>query len=138
MADVRISPRWAVNLGYTYSDAVVVEDPNPALEGKLIPEVVPRMGSIALRYTGRDATAMTARYRLLSKSYGEAANLTPSPGYRVLDIALSRPILSWLDVYVSLENAFDKGYYYVLSPTMSRSGQPRTLSLGVRMNIPTK
>jgi outer membrane receptor protein involved in Fe transport len=137
MADVRISPRWAVNLGYTYSDAVVVEDPNPALEGKLIPEVVPRMGSIALRYTGRDATAMTARYRLLSKSYGEAANLAPSPGYRVLDIALSRPILSWLDAYASLENAFDKSYYYVLSPNMSRSGQPRTLSLGVRMNIPT-
>ncbi len=138
MADVRISPRWAVNLGYTYSDAVVIEDPNPALEGKLIPEVVPRMGSIALRYTGRDATAMTARYRLLSKSYGEAANLAPSPGYRVLDIAVSRPILSWLDAYASLENAFDKSYYYVLSPNMSRSGQPRTLTLGVRMNVPTK
>jgi outer membrane cobalamin receptor len=136
MADVRISARLAVNLGYTYSDAVVVEDPNLALEGKLIPEVVPRIGSIALRYTGHDATALTARYRLLSKSYGEAANLTPSPGYRVLDIAVSRPIRSWLDAYASLENAFDKGYYYVLSPTMSRSGQPRTLSLGVRMNIP--
>ena len=135
MADVRLSPRWAVNLGYTYSDAVVIEDPNPALEGKLIPEVVPRMGSIALRYTGRDATALIARYRLLSKSYGEAANLAPSPGYRVLDVALSRPILSWLDGYASLENAFDKGYYYVLSPNMSRSGQPRTLTLGVRMNI---
>lgn len=137
MADVRFSPSWSMNLGYTYSDAVVIEDPNSALEGKLIPEVVPRMGSIAVRYTGRDATAMTARYRLLSKSFGEAANLTPSPGYRVLDIAISRPILSWLDAYASLENAFDKGYYYVLSPTQSRSGQPRTFSLGVRMNIPT-
>jgi outer membrane receptor protein involved in Fe transport len=135
MADVRFSPRWSMNLGYTYSDAVVIEDANPALEGKLIPEVVPRMGSIALRYTG--ATALTARYRLLSKSYGEAANLTPSPGYRVLDIAVSRPIRKWLDAYASLENAFDKSYYYVLSPNMSRSGQPRTLSLGVRMNIPT-
>lgn len=133
MADVRFSPRWSVNLGYTYSDAVVVEDANPALEGKLIPEVVPRMGSIALRYTG--TTALTARYRLLSKSYGEAANLTPSPGYRVLDIAGSRPIRKWLDAYASLENAFDKGYFYVLSPTMSRSGQPRTLTIGVRLNV---
>jgi outer membrane receptor protein involved in Fe transport len=137
MADVRFSPSWAVNLAYTYSDAIVVEDPNPALEGNLIPEVVPHIGSIALRYNGRDDTAVTARYRVLSRSYGEASNLTPSPGHRVLDLAVSRPIRAWIDAYASIENAFDENYFYVLSPTMSRSGQPRTFTLGIRMNIPT-
>jgi outer membrane cobalamin receptor len=137
IADVRLVSWLSMNLGYTYTDAVVIEDPNPTLVGKLIPEVAPRTGHIALRYNGRDATAAIVRYRLLSKSYGEASNFAPSRGYRVLDVAVSRPIRSWIDGYATLENAFDKGYYYVLSPMMTRAGQPRTLTLGVRFRVAT-
>ncbi|HEX6641373.1 MAG TPA: TonB-dependent receptor, partial [Thermoanaerobaculia bacterium] len=52
MADVRFSQRWGLNLGYTYADSTIVEDLNPALVGKLVPEVAPHIGSIGLRYRG--------------------------------------------------------------------------------------
>lgn len=137
MADLRLSPRWGMNLGYTYADSTVVEDPNPALEGKLIPEVVPHIGSVGVRFTGRDATTVSLRYRVLSHSYGESANLAESPAHRVLDLSALRPIRSWLNVYAIIENALDESYYYALTPTASRSGQPRTFSMGIRLNVPT-
>jgi outer membrane receptor protein involved in Fe transport len=137
MADVRFSPRWGLNLGYTYADSTIVEDLNPALVGKLVPEVAPHIGSIGLRYRGNDATTVDARYRMLSHSYGESANLLASPAHRVLDLSASRPIRSWIDAYAVLENALDESYYYVLTPTSLRSGQPRTFSIGIRMNVPT-
>lgn len=137
MADVRFSERWALNLGYTYADSTVVEDLNPALVGKLVPEVVPHIGSLGLRFRGRDDLTFDARYRMLGHSYGEAANLVASPSHQVLDLSASRPIRSWIDAYAVLENALDENYYYVLTPTASRSGQPRTFSMGIRVNVPT-
>jgi outer membrane receptor protein involved in Fe transport len=137
MADVRLSPRWSLNLGYTYADSIIVEDPNPTLVGKLVPEVVPHIGSLGVRFRGRDATTMDLRYRVLSRSYGEAANLAVSPAHRVLDVSVARPVRSWIDVYALLENALDESYYYALTPTALRSGQPRTFSIGIRVNVPT-
>jgi len=136
MADARLSPAWAIDLGYTYADSTIVEDPSPDLIGKLIPEVVPHIGSLGIRFNGRDATAISVRYRVLSTSYGDSANTAVTPAHRVLDLAASRPLRSWLNVYATLENALDEEYYYALTPTALRSGQPRTFSLGVRMNVP--
>lgn len=137
MADVRLSPSLALNLGYTYADSIIVEDPNPTIEGRLVPEVVPHIGSIGVRFAGRDATIVNLRYRVLSRSYGDSANLAVTPAHRVLDLSASRPVRSWLDVYATLENALDESYYYALTPVAARSGQPRTLSIGIRMNVPT-
>jgi outer membrane receptor protein involved in Fe transport len=137
MADVRLSPRLALNLGYTYADSIIVKDPNPTIEGRLIPEVVPHIGSIGLRFNGRDDTIVNLRYRVLSRSYGDSANLAVTPAHRVLDVSASRPLRSWVDVYATLENALDESYYYALTPQAFRSGQPRTFSMGIRMNVPT-
>jgi outer membrane receptor protein involved in Fe transport len=137
MADVRFSQRWSMNLGYTYADSTVIEDPNPVLVGKLIPEVAPHIGSLDLRFRGRDATTIDARFRVLSRSYGEAANLAVSPAHHVLDLSASRPIRSWIDGYAILENALNENYYLALTPQALRSGQPRTFSIGLRMNVPT-
>jgi outer membrane receptor protein involved in Fe transport len=137
MADVRLSPRLALNLGYTYADSIIVEDPNPTIEGRIIPEVVPHIGSIGLRFAGRDSTIVNLRYRVLSRSYGDSANLAVTPAHRVLDVSASRPVRPWLDVYATLENALDEAYYYALTPLAARSGQPRTFSIGIKMNVPT-
>lgn len=137
MGNFRFSQWLAADLGYTYADSTIVEDPSPDLVGKLIPEVVPHIGSLGLRFTARDATVASVRYRVLSTSYGDAANLAVTPAHRVLDLAISRPLLAWLDGYATLENALDESYHYALTPTALRSGQPRTLTLGVRFSVPT-
>ena len=137
IVDVRFSNRWSVNAGYTYADARVVEDPNPALEDKLFPEVAPHIGTLSVRYRGNDGLTADLRGRVLSRSYGEAANLRASPAHRILDISVSRPITSWLDAYAVVENLLDEDYYYVLTPTALRSGQPRVVTGGVRIQFAT-
>jgi outer membrane receptor protein involved in Fe transport len=137
IADLRLTERWLLNLGYTYADSTIVEDPTPSLVGKLVPEVVPHIGSLGVRYRGRDATTLDLRYRVLGRAYGEAANLAVSPAHRVLDVSVSRPVRSWIDAYAILENALDERYHYSLTPTAQRSGQPRTFSMGVRVTVPT-
>jgi outer membrane receptor protein involved in Fe transport len=77
------------------------------------------------------------RGRVLSKSYGEAANLAASPAHRVVDLSLSRPLRPWLDAYAVLENVFDEHYYHVVTPTALRTAQPRSVSGGVRIRINT-
>jgi outer membrane receptor protein involved in Fe transport len=137
MGNFRLSQRLSADLGYTYADSTIVEDPAPELVGKLIPEVVPHIGSLGLRFTGRDSTVASVRYRVLSKSYGDSANLAVTPAHRVLDLAVSRPLFSWMDAYATIENALDENYYYALTQTALRSGQPRTVGIGVRFSVPT-
>ncbi|MEO8382423.1 MAG: TonB-dependent receptor [Acidobacteriota bacterium] len=137
MFDARINSQWSVNASYTYADSRVIEDPNPELVGKLIPEVVPHVGSLSIRFRGHDGTSVDVRGRVLSRSYGEPANLVAAPAHRVVDVSLSRPIRSWLDAYAVLENVFDEHYYYVLTPTAFRTAQPRSVSGGVRVRVLT-
>lgn len=136
MIDSQLSRRWSMNIGYTYADSAVTEDPDPALVGKWLQEVVPHIGSLSLRHRRDDGTNVDLRYRVLSRSYGEATNAVPAPAHRVLDIGASRPLGRGLTAYVLLENAFDEKYWYVLSPVSFRSAQPRSFTGGVRWNIP--
>jgi outer membrane receptor protein involved in Fe transport len=138
MGNVRVTQRWSVTAGYTYADSTVVTDPNPALVGKLLPEVVPHLGSLGIQYRGDRGTTFDIRGRVLSRSYGEAGNIVPAPAHRVLDLAAARPLRSWLDVYTLAENVFDEKYYSVLSTTAFRTGQPRTITGGVRLHMRTK
>ena len=137
LLDTRIHRKWSVNASYTYADARVIEDPNPALVGNLIPEVAPHIGILGIRYRGDDGTSIDLRGRVLSRSYGEAENVTPSPAHRVVDVSVSRPVRSWLDAYAVLENIFDEHYYQVLTPAALRTGQPRSVSAGLRIRIAT-
>jgi len=138
IGDVRVSRRWSVNAGYTYADATVVSDPNPALVGKLLPEVVPHIGSLSVRYRGDGGTTLDVRGRVLSRSYGEAGNVVAAPAHRVLDLSAAQPVRDWLDVYGLVENVFNEEYFSVLSSTAFRTGQPRTITAGVRVHVGTK
>lgn len=138
MTDVRLSQRFSVNAGYTYSDSKIVENKvDPTVEGKQIPDVAKHYGTLALRFRAARGTAIDLRGRVLSRSYGEPANVVPAPAHRILDVSVSHPVRSWMDAYALLENALDEPYFYVLTPTSFRTGQSRTFSAGVRMKFPT-
>ncbi len=135
MADYRFSHRWSANAGYTYANAVIIDDPSPELIGNRIPEVAPHIGSLSVRFRGDHGTYLDVRGRVLSRSYGESANLAISPAHRVVDLSLSQTLRSWIDAYAIIENAFDEHYYLALAPTSFRSGLPRTITAGLRMNL---
>jgi outer membrane receptor protein involved in Fe transport len=135
MADLRLSRRWSVNAGYTYADAKIVDDPSPALIGNLMPEVAPHIGSLSVRFRGDRGTRADVRGRVLSRSYGEAANLAVAPAHRVVDLSMSQQLRSWLDAYAIVENAFDEHYYLALTPTAFRAALPRTITAGFRVTV---
>jgi outer membrane receptor protein involved in Fe transport len=133
MADLHLSRRWSLNAGYTFADATITEDPNPELIGKMLPEVSRHIGSLSVRYRGDRGTSVDVRGRVLSRSYGEASNLSLSPAHRVVDLSVSQTLRGSLDVYALVENVFDEEYYLALAPTSFRSGLPRTVTTGVRL-----
>jgi len=137
MADARLSTAWSVNAGYTYADSTVIEDPSPALVGKWLPEVPRHIGSLSIRYRSAGGTTADLRGRVVGRSYGEAANLLPSQAHRIVDLSLAQPLRDWIDAYAILENLLNEEYYLVLTPTSLRSGQPRTVSAGLRLRVPT-
>jgi outer membrane receptor protein involved in Fe transport len=135
MTDLRLARQWSLNAGYTFADSTIIEDPDPALIGNMIPEVPRHIGSLGIRYHGVRGTSVDLRGRVVSRSYGEASNLALSPAHRVVDFSVSQPVRPWLDVYGVVENVFDENYYLALAPTSFRSGLPRTVTGGVRLNL---
>jgi outer membrane receptor protein involved in Fe transport len=136
MADLQLSRRWQLTLGYTWADSKIVSNPTePAMVGKLIPEVVPHVGTMALRYRGSGGLSVDLRWRTLSKSYGEPTNALAAPAHDVLDVSVSRSLTSWLDVFASVNNALDEKYFYVLTPRSTRATEPRNITAGVRLRL---
>ncbi len=137
MASLRLSPRWNTTLGYTWADSTIVSNPEePELIGNQVPEVVPHIGTLTVAYRGPAGLQADVRYRILSRSYGELANVRPAPAHRVLDLSLSRPINQWLDLYAKVDNALNEHYYYVLTPRATRATEPRNLTWGARIHLP--
>jgi outer membrane receptor protein involved in Fe transport len=129
----RMSRRWSMNAGYTLADSTIVEDPDPAIVGNMIPEVSKHVGSLGVKFRGDRGTNVDVRGRVVSRQYGEAANQAVAPAHRIVDLSASQQVRSWLDVYATLENVFDQGYYFALTPTAFRSGLPRTFTAGIRL-----
>ncbi|MEA2464140.1 MAG: hypothetical protein QOJ98_1887, partial [Acidobacteriota bacterium] len=132
--DVRLSRRWAVNAGYAYAHSVVVSDPDPELVGNTLAEVPRHAGSLAVRFRGDGGTTGEIRGRAVGRSYGDATNLAIAPAHRIVDFSLSQPVLPWMDAYLLVENAFDETYYLALAVNSFRSGLPRTITVGVRLD----
>ena len=121
---------------YAYTDSKITDNPvDRALEGKDTPDAPRHSGTLELRYRAGGASA-TLRGRVLSRSFGEPANLVAQPAHRIVDVGLTYPLRSWLDAYALLENALDEDYFYVITATSFRTGQPRTFNAGVRLQLP--
>ncbi|HEX2831531.1 MAG TPA: TonB-dependent receptor [Thermoanaerobaculia bacterium] len=134
VGELRLSRRLSMNAGYTFADSTIIEDPDPDIVGNMIPEVSKHVGSLGLRFHGDRGTTIDMRGRVLSRQYGEAANQAVAPAHRIVDLSASQQLRSWLDVYATLENVFDQGYYFALTPTSFRSGLPRTFTAGLRFS----
>lgn len=134
-AETRLAPGFWIDAGYTYADSIITDDPNPAIEGRRIPDIALHTGTLTLRYQRNAGTSVQLRGRVLSGSYGDPENTELQPAYRVLDLAVNQPVRPWLDVYARVENLLDHEYYYVAASTR-RPGQPRVITGGVRLRVP--
>lgn len=134
MSDVRLSRRWQINAGYTFADAVITSDPTPSIVGNELPEVPRHAGSVSVRFRADRGTTAVVRGTIMSRSYGDVTNTAVSNAHHVIDVSLSQPLRSWMDVYALVENALDEDYYLALTATSLRSGLPRTVTGGIRIS----
>ena len=132
--DFRLSRRWQIGAGYTFADAVVTSDPSPAIVGNQLIEVPRHAGSLNVRFRADRGTTAIVRASVVSRSYGDVNNTAISNAHRIVDFSVSQPVRSWMDAYVLVENAFDEEYYLALTTTSLRSGLPRTVTGGLRIN----
>ena len=132
--DLRLSRHWLVRGGYTLADAVITDDPNPDFIGNQIHEVPRHAGSVSVRYDGDRGTRAEVRARAVGQAFGDATNMAIQPAHQVVDLSFSRPIKSGLEGYVIVENVFDELYWLALTRSALRSGLPRTITVGVRLD----
>lgn len=133
-AEVRLARRWFLGGAYTFADATITEDPNPNLEGNWVQEVPRHAGSISVRFAGDRGSRGELRARAVGDSYGDATNLALSPAHQVVDLFFSHPLWAGIEGYVIAENVFDEEYYLALAANSFRTGLPRTITAGIRID----
>ncbi|MCB2050107.1 MAG: TonB-dependent siderophore receptor [Novosphingobium sp.] len=117
-----ITPRWAVFGGYSYLDATVRDNPNPALNGARFANVPKHNFSLLTSYavTNRFSAGVQAYYR--SRIYGgtSGAGTASVPGYWKFDAVARYQATDRVQFRANVLNVFDKRYY----DAIYRSGSP--------------
>jgi outer membrane receptor protein involved in Fe transport len=138
--EYRVTREVRVGAGYLFNQAKVREfDANPLLVGLYLPQVPKHRGSFNVSYSNpRILTAsMTAFF--YGRQFDDDLNTrtkpgetTPGlPGYGTVELSALREIGRNLDVFIGVQNLFDKEYYVGFAPTTI--GTPRLVNGGIRV-----
>ena len=122
----RLTSRWALRASYLYSQAVVDET------GRLFPQVPRHQGLAGIEYLG--SIQFRADGRFLSRQFEDDLNQLPLAGYGVFDLHVRKPLGERLELFLSVENLFDRQYAVGRLP-IERLGTPRLIHGGVRLRL---
>lgn len=141
-AEYRAGSSWRFAGAYIHQRARITDNPaNPALVGKLLPQVPRHRGSLQVSFT--DPRWFTASVEVLAmgRQFDDDLNTRAVPGiteaglpkYAVVSASLARAITRRLDAFVGVQNLFDREYFVGTFPTTI--GSPRLVSGGVRVRF---
>lgn len=139
----RIGQNWTVIGNLTYDDAKVTKD-NSGLQGKLLPGVPSRSGSIWAKYDTGSASAegfsFGAGVFLRSQRQGDARNTFQLPGYGRVDALAAYRFKSFgsklATAQLNIQNLFDKTYFDHSGGRLnSYYGEPRTVTASLRIQF---
>jgi outer membrane receptor protein involved in Fe transport len=95
-----------------------------------LPQVPLHQGYLGLGFDG--ALAVLAGVRLVGEQFDDDRNALPLRGYALFDFTVRREVSRRLDVFLSVENVFDKDYPVGRTP-VETLGTPRLVHGGVRV-----
>ena len=134
---LRFGPTWRLLASYLFTDARVLEAPQqPALEGKRLAQVPQNSatGSVQFTHPAWFNSTLTARY--VGQQYEDDLNTLPLGGYFVMDVFLSRAFGKHAEVYVAVENLFDRVFTVGrTSEGVISIGEARMARAGVRLRF---
>jgi outer membrane receptor protein involved in Fe transport len=133
--EARLARDWRVIASHLYTDARVVESgQQAALEGKRLAQVPEHTAALSLRYSNPVVITAAITGRYVGPQYEDDLNTLPLGGYVVFDVALSRAITRWSEVFVAVENLFDRTYSTGRTTDgVISTGTPRFVRGGVRL-----
>jgi outer membrane receptor protein involved in Fe transport len=157
--EYRLGSVWRFSAGYLYNQARVAEfAANPALatncpghpgEACFLPQVPKNRGSVRVVYSNPRFVTAAIGFQSVGRQYDEdqntravpAAALAEAdysastnaglPGYRLVDLTVSRGFGRNVDVFAGVQNLLDRVYFVGTLPTTI--GSPRLANVGVRI-----
>ena len=108
----------------------------PSLEGKRLAQVPEHSATAAVRFARPDWFNASLTARFVGDQYEDDINSLPLGSYVVVDLAVSRAFGKHTEVYVAVENLFDRIYTTGrTSEGVISIGEPRVARAGVRLRF---
>ena len=110
-SEIRLGQRWAINAGYLFADARVVDFPaDTLLEGLAIPQVPRHNLAVQLRYAKPSQVSFGLQSRIVGVQFDDDLNLFRLPAFFTVDALVSRPISRNIEVFAAAENFLNQRY----------------------------
>ncbi len=135
--ELRPARDWRIVASHIFTDARVVDAPQqPALTGKRLAQVPEQTASLSVRYENPVwfNAAVTGRY--VGQQWEDDLNTLSLGSYFLVDLFVSRRIARWGEIYLGIQNLFDRTYTTGrTSDGVVSIGAPFLVNGGVRLNF---
>ena len=136
-ATYRLHSRWTLNGLVVGTRSRFADTPaQPALEGNRVPQVPSYQVGGSVTYSDPIGFTGSVQLRAFGPQFDDDLNVFELEQYGVVDLSASQQVLRGLNVFVAVENLFDKEYDTSLTSDLRTVGWPRTARFGVRVFLP--
>jgi outer membrane receptor protein involved in Fe transport len=136
-ATYRLHSRWTFNGLLVGTRSRFAETPKqPEIEGNRVPQVPSFQVGGSVTYSDPIGFTGSVQMRAFGPQYDDDLNEFEMDKYGVVDLSASQQVLRGLNVFVAVENLFDKEYDTSLTSQLRTVGWPRTARFGVRVFLP--
>ncbi len=137
--EYRFGRDWKAAAAYVLNRARITENPSDTtLVGKFLQQVPKNRGSLSLSYGNPRFADVTMSALFVGHQFDDDQNVKAKtgeepglPAYGVVDLSVLRALGRNLDVFVTVQNMFDKEYWVQLVPTTIAA--PRLVNVGLRV-----
>ena len=137
--DYRLDSHWRASAGYVFNRARITENPSDtSLVGKFLQQVPENRGSLSVSYTHPRYVDVTLSALFVGHQFDDDQNVKAKtgedpglPAYGVVDLSALRALGRNLDLFLTVQNMFDKEYWVQLQPTTIAA--PRLVNVGFRV-----
>ena len=131
----QLSPTWLLSAGYFLSDSRVLDAPqSPNLAGLRIPQVPRHQGVLQALYENQGRFYANVLLRITGEQFDDDLNQFPLNGYPLMDFGVGKSLNSRAEIFVAVENLFDREYPVGRTP-VERIGTPRRIHGGIRIQV---
>jgi outer membrane receptor protein involved in Fe transport len=136
-ADLRPFPGWTFSGVLVGTRSHFANSPKqPQLEGNRTPQVPSHQFGGTVTYVDPRGFTGSVQSRVIGSQFDDDLNLFELRGYRVLDATASQELVRGVNVFLAVENLFNRDYDTGRTQTLRNTGWPRSVRMGLRMFLP--